>query len=262
MTGLERQIAELGPWFHNLHLPNGLQTCPNHELGDFPNFKWRQLAGHLPEDLRGCTVLDIGCNAGFYSLELAKRGATVTALDSDPRYLAQARWAAEVFRLSQRISFEHRQVYDLARTRQRWDIVLFLGVLYHLRYPMLGLDIVSRCVRSTLVLQCLTVPGESIEHTPGDLPLTEREPLTRPGWPRLSFIEQRLAADPTNWWAPNRACIEAMLRSSGLVVTARPADEFYLCKPERDSELSMWTWNEAEYWAAVGGSADDGPGAG
>jgi tRNA (mo5U34)-methyltransferase len=256
MTSLQNSIDQLGPWFHNLHLPNGVQTCPSHQLGDFPNFKWQKLAPHLPEDLRGCSVLDIGCNAGFYSLELAKRGAAVTALDSDAHYLAQARWAAQVCGLSDRIRFEHRQVYDLSGTQNRWDVVLFLGVLYHLRYPMLGLDIVSRCVGNMLIFQCLTVPGEPVASTPPDLPLERREPLATPGWPRLSFIEKRLAGDPTNWWAPNQACIEAMLRSTGLTVTARPADEFYVCRPDSAQGRGRWAWNEDEYWAAVGGHAE------
>src|SRR3954454_5778995 len=89
------EIARLGPWFHNLHLPDGTQTCPDHWLGDFPSFKWRQIAGSIPEDLTGWTCLDIGCNAGFYSFELARRGATVTAIDLDERYLRQARWASK-----------------------------------------------------------------------------------------------------------------------------------------------------------------------
>ncbi|HET9954802.1 MAG TPA: TIGR04290 family methyltransferase [Polyangiaceae bacterium] len=254
MSDLARQIQELGPWFHNLHLPDGTQTCPEHPLGDFPRFKWRKLAPHLPEDLHGATVLDIGCNAGFYSLELARRGAQVTALDVDEHYLAQARWAAQVCGLNQRIRFERKQIYELATTSRTWDIVLFLGVLYHLRYPMLGLDIVSRCVGKTLVLQCLTAPGEEIEFAPSDFPLLDREPLTRPGWPKLSFIEKKMAGDQTNWWAPNRACLEAMLRSAGMRITQRPQHEFYIAVPDREGASSMWTWNDSEYWAAVGAS--------
>src|SRR4051812_10308771 len=138
MSNLQENISSLGPWFHNLHLPDGTQTCPDHPLGDFPSFKWRALRHCFPEDLSGATVLDIGCNAGFYSLELARRGAMVTAIDLDPHYLRQARWASEVCGLAERIHFEQRQVYSLAHAGRRWDIVLFLGVLYHLRYPMLG----------------------------------------------------------------------------------------------------------------------------
>src|SRR5207248_1514672 len=81
------EIASLAPWFHNLHLPNGTQTAPEHPLGDFPAVKWRQIAPFIAPDLTGWRALDIGCNAGFYSFELARRGAEVTALDIDPHYL-------------------------------------------------------------------------------------------------------------------------------------------------------------------------------
>ena len=82
------EIEQLGPWFHNLHLPDGRQTCPDHWLGDFPSFKWRQLSHHLPADLTGWSCLDIGCNAGFYTFELARRGASVLGIDLDEEYLA------------------------------------------------------------------------------------------------------------------------------------------------------------------------------
>jgi hypothetical protein len=71
---LRDRIEELGPWFHNLRL-GGLQTAPSHFLGDYPDFKWRCFADALPQDLSGCTVLDIGCNGRFYSLEMKRRGA-------------------------------------------------------------------------------------------------------------------------------------------------------------------------------------------
>src|SRR3954462_896239 len=97
--GLAAEAAALGPWFHNLHLPDGAQTAPDHPLGDFPSFKWKQLGPALPEHLDGCRALDIGCNAGFYSFELARRGADVLAIDHDPHYLRQARWAAAQYEL-------------------------------------------------------------------------------------------------------------------------------------------------------------------
>jgi hypothetical protein len=92
---LQAQIEALGPWFHNLHLPGGVQTAPHHFIGgDFPRFKWLEIAPHIPQDLRGWRVLDVGCNAGFYSFELARRGASVLAIDVEDLYLTQARWAA------------------------------------------------------------------------------------------------------------------------------------------------------------------------
>ena len=223
-------VAELGPWFHNLHLPGGLQTAPDHPLGDFPRFKWEQLAPHLPASLEGWTTLDVGCNAGFYSFELARRGASVVGLDSDEHYLRQARWAAE--RVDARgVDFRRGSVYDLARSGERFDLVLFLGVLYHLRYPLLGLDIVAEKVERLLVFQTLTVPEHEVADTPADVPFDERGRLLEAGWPRLAFVERCLAADPTNWWLANDAAVEAMLRSAGLEVVERPGHELWICRP-------------------------------
>ena len=94
-AGLAGRVRQLGPWFHDLEL-NGVRTAPNHPLGNFLRELWSLAAPAFPEDMTGMTVLDIGCNAGFYSLQLASRGASVTGIDHDPRYLAQARLAAEV----------------------------------------------------------------------------------------------------------------------------------------------------------------------
>ena len=87
----QKRIEELGAWFQNLNL-NGVQTAPNHFLGDYPAVKFASFANAIPQDLSGKSVLDIGCNAGFYSLEMKRRGAErVLGIDFDERYLAQAR---------------------------------------------------------------------------------------------------------------------------------------------------------------------------
>ena len=224
-------IARLGPWFHNLHLPGGMETAPDHPLGDFPLYKWRVLADLLPQDLAGWRALDIGCNAGFYSFELARRGAVVTGIDVDQHYLDQARWAAREFGLEHAIEFRRQQVYELVREAEPFDLVLFMGVFYHLRYPLLGLDIVARLVRRLLVFQSLTVPGDRVAPVEEDRPLDDRQALARADWPSLAFIERCMAGDPTNWWVPNPAAVEALLRSSGLHVVRRPGHEIYLCEP-------------------------------
>jgi tRNA (mo5U34)-methyltransferase len=233
------EIDELAPWFHNLHLPDGRQTAPQHPLGDFPSLKWRQIEAWIPADLRGQTVLDIGCNAGFYTFELAKRGAEVTAIDIDPHYLRQARWAAERYGLADRIRFQQASVYDLSGTAERYDVVWFLGVLYHLRHPLLALDILREVTLRHLVLQTMTMPGEGVIDTPAAIGLFERDELTRSGWPCMAFIEKSLADDPTNWWAPNHACVEAMVRSAGFRVTGRPGHEIYICETdEREWQIT------------------------
>ena len=77
-AGSFAEIESLAPWFHNLHLPDGAQTAPDHPLGDFPTVKWRQIAPFVADDLTGWRVLDVGCNAGFYSFELARRASSYT----------------------------------------------------------------------------------------------------------------------------------------------------------------------------------------
>jgi tRNA (mo5U34)-methyltransferase len=251
-SDLAREIAELSPWFHNLHLPDGTETAPDHFLGDFPTFKWREIAPHLPADLAGWSVLDIGCNAGFYSFELARRGAWVTGIDHDPHYLRQARWAAGRFGLADRIDFREMQVYDLARSAERWDLVLFMGVFYHLRYPLLALDLVARRVSRLMVFQTLTMPGEEVHEPEPDTPIDGRDAMLLPGWPKMAFIEHRLAKDPTNWWAPNHAAILALLRSAGFAVLARPGHEIYLCRPAPADPTADREWMEEELLAATG----------
>jgi tRNA (mo5U34)-methyltransferase len=232
----DADIAALGPWFHNLHLPDGAQTAPDHPLGDFPAFKWRQLADALPTDLTGCRALDIGCNAGFYSFELARRGAQVVAIDHDPHYLRQAHWARQRYGLADRVELRQMTVYDLARIDEHFDVVLFLGVLYHLRYPLLALDLVAERVAGRLVLQTLTLPGEEQVAPPTDLSLDNRDQLLAPGWPTMAFIEHAMAEDPTNWWLANTAAVEAMLRSAGLRIVDRPGHEMWVC--ERDQAFA------------------------
>src|SRR3954454_3872651 len=93
---IERRGREVGQWVHNLDL-RGVRTAPDHFLGNYPEMKWRQFSHAIPTDLSGKTVLDIGCNGGFYSIEMKRRGAErVLGIDFDPTYLAQARFAADV----------------------------------------------------------------------------------------------------------------------------------------------------------------------
>jgi tRNA (mo5U34)-methyltransferase len=226
---IQRRVHELGDWFHNIDL-RGVKTAPHHFLGDYPAVKWRRVADALPADLRGRTVLDIGCNAGFYSIEMKRRGAErVVGIDSDEDYLKQARFAAEVCGAD--LEFRELSVYDVAALGERFDIVLFLGVLYHLRHPLLALDLIHEHVgRDLLVFQSMQRGSAEIEALEEDYAFTEVEVFDRPGFPKLHFIERRYAGDPTNWWAPNLACSEAMLRSAGFQILARPEEEVFICR--------------------------------
>ncbi|MFP4597923.1 MAG: TIGR04290 family methyltransferase [Persicimonas sp.] len=249
---LSQELIELGPWFHNLHLPNGIQTAPDHPLGDFPAYKWEQLRGAIPQDLSGWRVLDIGCNAGFYSFELAQRGAEVVGIDVDAHYLRQAHWACEKLGLAEQVTFRQMQVYELARSPDVYDLVLFMGVFYHLRYPLLALDIIADRTERRLVFQSLSMPGDAISEEPEDVAYCTRERFDEPGWPKMAFVRNGFAGDITNWWVPNRACIESLLRNVGFEVAQRPGDELYVCV--RNAELVRNSTREPEELAAAIGS--------
>ena len=107
-----------------------------------------------------------------------------------------------------------------------------MGVFYHLRYPLLALDLLARRTRRLMMFQTLTLPGDSVYEPKPDYPIHERTPLLESGWPKMAFIEHRFSGDPTNCWVANHAGVEAMLRSSGLRVKARPGHEIYLCEPD------------------------------
>jgi tRNA (mo5U34)-methyltransferase len=231
-ASLRKRVAALAPWFHNIDLGHGITTAPDHFLGDYPAFKFSEFGHCLPDDLTGKSVLDIGCNAGFYSMEMKRRGAArVVGIDSDERYLAQA--------LGHKDDVEFRQlsVYDVAALGERFDLVIFMGVLYHLRHPLLALDLIREHVAGDLMLfQTMQQGSTDVVDVPEDhpfyVPNTWNPPayFDDPAYPKMHFIERRFAGDWTNWWAPNRAGSEAMLRAAGFTVEAHPQNDVYLCR--------------------------------
>ncbi|MCK1745069.1 TIGR04290 family methyltransferase [Bradyrhizobium sp. 139] len=226
---IRQRIDALGPWFHNLDL-KGVPTAPSHFLGDYPNVKWRRFSGIIADRLEGKTVLDIGCNAGFYAMEMKRRGAErVLGLDTDDEYLEQARFAAEVNGL--KIEFRKMSAYDVGQLREKFDLVIFMGVLYHLRHPLLALDLIHEHVAGDLLLFQSMLRGDGrVDAIDRNYDFWTTDQFDSPGYPKLHFIENKYADDPTNWWVPNRACVEAMLRSAGFSIAAHPEDEVYLCK--------------------------------
>jgi len=146
------------------------------------------------------------------------------------------------------VELRQASVYDLARDRGRYDLVLFLGALYHLRYPLLALDLLAEKTRRLLALQTMPCHGGG---TSADLPFDERERLRQPRWPKVAFVEHSLAGDPTNWWVPDEACVEAMARSAGLKVVERSGHELWLCRPIGERA------DRAELHAATGCDVSD-----
>jgi tRNA (mo5U34)-methyltransferase len=221
-TSLEEQIQALGPWFHNMRI-GGVQTAPQHFLGDYPAVKYERFRDHIPADLTGKTVLDIGCNAGFYSFEMKRRGADrVLGIDTDEHYLRQAQFTAEATGLD--VEFRRMPVWQIAQLGEKFDLVIFMGVL-------LALDLIHEHVaRDMFLFQSMQRGSRDVAALEHDYDFMEPAPFDDPGYPKMHFIEHSYSHDQTNWWVPNRACTEAMLRSSGFVIEAQPEDEVYVCR--------------------------------
>jgi tRNA (mo5U34)-methyltransferase len=245
---LARRIAALGPWFHNLRL-GGHQTAPGHFLGDFPRTKFERFAHAIPQDLSGKSVLDIGCNAGFYSQEMKRRGAArVLGIDHDEHYLAQARLAAEVAHLD--IEFRRLEVYDVGALGESFDLVIFMGVLYHLRHPLLALDLIREHVAGDMMIfQSLLRGPEAVREVPEEVPFSEEAMFEEAGYPAMYFIEKSYADDWTNWWVPNRAGAEAMLRAAGFRIETRASEDVYIC---RRAEVPYGQWGAGAAYPARG----------
>lgn len=181
-------------WVHRIDLGQGVVTPGEWNT---PEMLHRL---HLPGNLSGQTVLDVGCWDGFYSFAAERLGAQrVLATDSfvwqsgHKEGFLLARQA-----LNSKVEDIDIDVLDLAPERiGTFDIVLFLGVLYHMRHPMLALEKVASVTKRLLVLETvidlLHIPGKALAFYPGS----------------------ELDRDDTNWFGPTPAATEAMLRSVG-----------------------------------------------
>jgi len=227
---IESRVRALGDRFHNLDL-GGVRTAPAHFLGDYPRDFWRCIENTIPWDLRGKTVLDVGCNAGFFSIEMKRRGADrVVGIDSDDRYLAQARLATEI--AGAEVELRKLDVYDVAELGEKFDLVLFMGVLYHLRHPLLALDLLREHVARDLLLVQTLLRGnvDPPREWDEDYPFEETSVFDDPRWPKMHFVEREYAHDWTNWWIPNRACAAAMICSAGFTVMQNPMPQVFVCR--------------------------------
>src|SRR6185369_8573086 len=207
MTSIDlRSRVDAIRWFHTIDLGGGVVT-PG--IDDSPV---RLARVQLPPSLEGKTVLDIGAWDGFFSFECERRGAArVVAADHfswhGPGWGTKAGYTLAHQVLGSRVEDVDIDVMDLSPDRVgTFDVVLFLGVLYHLRHPLLALERVASVTREYLIVETVV-----------DLVGFRR--------PAMAFYPAReLNNDPTNWWGPNLPAVKGMLESLGFreVTVPRP----------------------------------------
>ena len=193
---LRREVNAI-QWWHSIDLGNGIVTP-----GPDPTpARLREI--QLPDDLSGLSVLDVGAWDGFFSFEAERRGAA-RVLATDSFCWGQGGWGTksgfELARRALRSRVEDLTIDPLDLSPERvgsFDLVLFLGVLYHMRHPLLALERVFSVTRGQLIL-----------NTQVDLTAIER--------PAIAFYpDEELNHDSTNWSGPNPAAVVAMLRVVG-----------------------------------------------
>jgi tRNA (mo5U34)-methyltransferase len=191
-----KRIAAVPYWFHQIEVRPGVVTPGEDESAA----KLERLA--IPDDLTGKTVLDIGAYDGFFTFECERRGASVLAID----FPQAAGYPVAAGLVGSTAEFRELSVYDVSpETVGEFDIVLFLGVLYHLRHMLLALERIHSVCRELLILET------QICDPP--LPSEAYGPVVQ------FFPGAELNDDPSNWWVPNMAALDGMLEASGFEKT-------------------------------------------
>lgn len=207
----QQLIACVPAWHHRFEIAPGVVTPGAYD----PAFLWEKMA--LPEDLSGKRALDVGPADGFFSLQLKRRGADVVAVDYRPK---DAHGFEVMERLS-RFTFEYHQAnfYDISAARfGTFDIVLFLGVLYHLPDMLRALALLRTVCNGVMFLET---------HCANDLPFNTA--LAR------YYRSDTLNGDVTNFWSPNSACIADMLHDASFDIQRSETWEnryFGVCRPQ------------------------------
>ena len=217
MTAAEimAEVERLGPWFHCIDLGDGLVTKSQSAIGEpveHPRPTWESVKECVPVDLTGQTVLDVGCNAGFYSIEMKRRGAArVLGLDSQRDLIRQAEFVREVLGLD--IEYERKSVYDLdPYAMGQFDVTLALGLIYHCKHLVLALEKLFLITRRLLILETAIYPPEKAPES-----FEYEEGGERPTLHPLAYVENRPEAKEAvyNWFLPSTAALTALLKNVG-----------------------------------------------
>lgn len=201
---IDRRIQELGreeEWFHCIDLGNGILTKPE-PIPHMQNL-WNHIARNLPPDLSGMTVLDIGCNAGFFSVSAKRLGADhVVGIDMSPGFLKQARFVSDVLDLD--LELHRMSVYELSKLDKKFDVVFCLGLIYHVADPVKAAESIMGVTKRLAVVESALMGAGCPER-----PLWE---LVFPGYASDAAQE---GERHYNWWFPNMAGMVKLFQGIG-----------------------------------------------
>ena len=205
-------ISEPG-WRHRIEVSNGVFTPgredSSKEMGRLD----------IDADLNNKRILDIGCSDGYFSFACEKRGGIVTSIDdftSSPNLDGLNGFSIAADLLGSNAKLVNMSVYDIEKLDDSYDRILLINVLYHLRHPALAIDKIYSKLEPGGKLHLKTHFHQDFRVGPIAFDWN-RKPFGR------FFEGNELNNDPSNWWALNRPCIEAMLRSAGFTKVKKTA---------------------------------------
>ena len=207
------RLATVKHWYHPIELRPGLVT-PGH------NGASHVLARlDLPADCGGLRVLDLGTRDGYFAFEMERRGADVTAIDYLPDTTTGFRVCAEL--LGSQARFIHANIYDIGPDEfGTFDIVLFLGLIYHLPDPLEALHRVRSVSRGRLCLESHVIDNALMLEDGSTVSMAS----IAPGLDKLPLVQffkgGVLRGDPSNYWGPTLVALEAMVTEALFKVTS------------------------------------------
>lgn len=207
----------LGPWFHRIDFPGGISTKNigyTGEDNDHPQPTWNRLKTVIPEDLTGKTVLDVGCNAGFYSFRCRERNAKlVVGVDARLWHVRQARFAASALGLD-RVAFRRLSIYELSPEETgTYDIVLALGLIYHLKHLYQALENLYWITTELLIIETAVIPPELPWPEAGTYGVDSKR-LEAVGVIANHWKEPE---PPCNWFIPTPTAAKTLLEAVGFI---------------------------------------------
>jgi len=229
----KNEVRALGWWYQRFELPGGIMTCPPNPFSYDPETRWKLFEPYVPSDLTGKSVLDVGGNAGYFSVQMLKRGAARSVIiEPFVEFAEQARYVARLYQFDISVIVDDVHTWCLT-TDERFDFVLFLGLFYHLKYPGIVLDRLAEMTRERMYFQSHVVGEQQTVHDGSDyVPGVDDAVVASADFPKMAFIEKLYNGDPTNWWIPNPAALEPLLRTAGMKVVARPHPQILIAEPD------------------------------